>query len=216
MSFKIIFHFPTHLSTCKTHGLFTCFLNTYFCTFSHWCCVLILFVIVSFFFFSRLMKDWNSTDASKCRNNKDFGLCSFPNSPSYASCSFGASKPWANVCREGCCKTRITFLRVSRHLQTHHLSLNLGLLFLICINVVFIDTNSCLTSHCPVVLYQSTGLWFCTIITHFYSFNGSVSSINLISLLFIAFLWWLVNMLNDTSRTNLHRTSRFIPPLCFF
>lgn len=65
MSFKIIFHFPTHLSTCKTHGLFTCFLNVYFCTFNHWWCVLILFVIVSFFFF----QDWWRTGTPQMLQN---------------------------------------------------------------------------------------------------------------------------------------------------
>lgn len=96
MPFKVTFNFPTDLSRCKSPRLFTC-LNIFFHTSNHWWCVFILFVIVSFFFFPRLMKDWNSIDASKYRNNKDFGFYSFPNSSSYTSYSFGAAKPRANM-----------------------------------------------------------------------------------------------------------------------
>lgn len=157
------------------------------------------------------MKDWNSTNASKYRNNKDFGFCSFPKCSGYTSYSFGAAKPWANVFVEkAVVRPGLLFWGL-----THHLCLNLGLLFLICIDVVFTGTKFCLTSYCPVALSHST-----VVILHshhsFYGFGGLVSSINLISLLSIAFFWWLVNVLNDTSRTDLHRTSRFIPPLCFF
>lgn len=152
MPFKVTSHLPTDLSRCKTLRLFTCFLNIFFHAFNLWWCVSILFVTVSLFFFSRLMKDWNSTNASKYRNNKDFGFCSFPKSSGYTSYSFGAAKPWADVFVEkAVVRPGLLFWRL-----THHLCLNLGLLFLICIDVVFTGTKFCLTSYCPVALSHST------------------------------------------------------------
>ena len=127
------------------------------------------------------------------------GLCSFPNSSWDAICSFGAVKPWANMFIEkAVVMPGLLFWGVRGSLKLTTVPLNLGLLFPVYVDVVFIDTKFRLMSCCPVALYHSPELRFCTVITHFYSFSGFVSSINLIGLLSVAFSEWLVDMLNDT------------------
>lgn len=130
---------------------------------------------------------------------RSFDFCSFPNSSWDAICSFGAAKPWAKmVVEKAVVMPCLLFWGVTGSSKPTTVSLKLELLFPVCIAVVFTGTTFCLTSYCPVVLYHSAELWFCTVITHFYNFSGLVSSINLVGLLSVAFSRCLVNTLNDT------------------